>query len=312
MSAIKDCDNTFTKASELKKHVVAHSNPEKRVDTSSPTCISLTAAQNVICRLFNCSSCAFISLQKKNLTIHTGTHTGEKRFKCPHTLFSPGYSDSSTGGKDCEFRTNDPAALTRHRKAFHGYVPQSRGRTSRKGDRASRAATDTPSRPFAPDRRNAFLQPVDNNDDSTDSGYNTAEGLSSSTTLTWRGDICNYPTASKDADSSDATQYSSTASSVAQGLPRDRVPAAKKNVDPYFGFEWETLHVEEYNASYLTEIERLRPDLEMEIYEEDIFDRTTGCEGCLCPEWMVEAGIEGWDESVLVAHKDYYNLTSRA
>jgi len=101
------------------------------------------------------------------------------------------------------------------------------------------------------------------------------------------------------------TQYSSAASSVAQGTP-----TARKSADPYFGFKSETLYVEDYNASYLDEIERLRPDLEMDVYEEDIFDRTTGCGRCLCPDWMVEAGIEGWDDSVLEAHNDYYSLTS--
>jgi hypothetical protein len=90
-------------------------------------------------------------------------------------------------------------------------------------------------------------------------------------------------------------------------IPLENAPAAAKR-DPYFGFEWETLYVEDYSASYLTEIERIRPDLEMEIHEEDIFDRMTGREWCLCPEWMIETGIEGWDESVLEANKEYYDL----
>lgn len=34
----------------------------------------------------------------------------------------------------------------------------------------------------------------------------------------------------------------------------------------------------------------------------------TGREGCLCPEWMVEAGIEGWDKSVLEALEESYVL----
>ncbi|KAF9230029.1 hypothetical protein BU15DRAFT_84149 [Melanogaster broomeanus] len=102
---------------------------------------------------------------------------------------------------------------------------------------------------------------ADNSGDSTDSGYNTADGLSSSTALIGRGDF-------------GATQYGSAGSSVTQDLPRDHLLAAKKSVDPYFGFEWETLYVEGYNASYLTEIERLRPSLEMETCE-DIFDKTT-------------------------------------
>lgn len=35
-------------------------------------------------------------------------------------------------------------------------------------------------------------------------------------------------------------------------------------------------------------------------------DMHTGREGCLCPEWMVEAGADGWDQSVLDTHRQFY------
>ena len=35
-------------------------------------------------------------------------------------------------------------------------------------------------------------------------------------------------------------------------------------------------------------------------------DVQTGREGCLCPEWMIEAGIEDWDQSVLDTHRQSY------
>ncbi|KAF8557168.1 hypothetical protein OG21DRAFT_376643 [Imleria badia] len=47
-------------------------------------------------------------------------------------------------------------------------------------------------------------------------------------------------------------------------------------------------------------------DLEIELHEDDIFFRGTGREGCLCPEMMIGAGIEGWEKSVLDTRKEYY------
>ncbi|KAF9218876.1 hypothetical protein BS17DRAFT_770386 [Gyrodon lividus] len=273
--SFEDCDSVFYKASELRKHEFGHSNPEK---------------------IFKCSTCSFITLQKKNLNIHVARHTGERRFQCPHTVVSPessgsrSSSDSSMDVLPCEFKTNDPAALTRHRKACHGYVPQGRGRVSQNGTPASCAgaatkASKTTSRSFAAERRKSFLEPSNNNGESTDSGYSTAEPLSSPTNLTWGGGAGPYRGKFNDADASDTAECSSDAPSAGQGHD--------------LGFKW----TPDYSASY--EFECLRHDLQAEV----IFYQKTGREGCLCPEWMVEAGIEGWDESVLEAHKEYYNLS---
>ncbi|KAF8839792.1 hypothetical protein BDN67DRAFT_981549 [Paxillus ammoniavirescens] len=267
--SFQDCGRVFYRALELKKHEISHTNPEK---------------------IFACPTCPFITLQKRGLSIHMSQHTGERRFHCPHPTVSPqsshsgGSSGSSSGGMGCEFKTGDPAALTRHRKACHGYVPLARGRASRNGPRdspraAATQASNSTSRSSASGRHRSFLGPAGSSGESTDSGYSTAEPLS------WHG------------NSSDSTEWSSDASRVAQGLKRG---------DPYFGSEWDTGYVEDYSASYLTEIERIRPDLEMEIHEEDIFDRRTGREWCHCPEWMIESRVEGWDESVLEANKEYY------
>ncbi|KAF9233573.1 hypothetical protein BU15DRAFT_66474 [Melanogaster broomeanus] len=235
---------------------------------------------NLVEPLLNCSSCAFNSLRKKNLSIRMETQyvhstdfvprhiyidysrTGEKRFKCPHTLFSPGSSDSSAGNKACGFRTNDRAASHVTAKPSTAMYHRAADAPCGKGDRAGYVGT--PSRSFAPNT-------ADNSGDSTDSGYNTADGLSSSTALIGRGDVCasGYR---KDAVRRHSVRFRRFERHPRS--PRDHLLAAKKSVDPYFGFEWETLYVEGYNASYLTEIERLRPSLEMETCE-DIFDKTT-------------------------------------
>jgi len=60
----------------------------------------------------------------------------------------------------------------------------------------------------------------------------------------------------------------------------------------------ETLYVEDYNASYLDEIERLRPDLEMDVYEEDISTGLLVAKGASAPIGWSRLVFEGWDDSV--------------
>ncbi|KAG1793499.1 uncharacterized protein HD556DRAFT_509222 [Suillus plorans] len=86
-----DCNKTFTKYNDLKKHEAAHS-PNAH-----------------ICRF---PGCDFATLSKASFEIHSDRHTGEQRYKCPH---------------GCGYKTHNPAALTRHRKIEHGHLPLSRG-----------------------------------------------------------------------------------------------------------------------------------------------------------------------------------------
>ncbi|KAG2130910.1 hypothetical protein DEU56DRAFT_463844 [Suillus clintonianus] len=86
------CSETFTKFTDLKKHEAGHALPENVHTCTFP-------------------GCDFTTLQKRSFDIHYARHTGEQRYVCPH---------------DCTFRTHDPSALTRHRKAKHGYVPSVR------------------------------------------------------------------------------------------------------------------------------------------------------------------------------------------
>jgi len=123
-----------------------------------------------------------------------------------------------------------PAALTRHRKAVHGYIPRAADVPRGKELVLLRAVTGTPSRICATERRNSFLKPANGGGDSTDSGYATAEGLKlfENPHPAWgRRQL------SKTIEKCRVlrrTQYSSAASSVAQGTP-----AARKSADPYFG-----------------------------------------------------------------------------
>ncbi|OAX36789.1 hypothetical protein K503DRAFT_801761 [Rhizopogon vinicolor AM-OR11-026] len=135
------CSESFTKFADFKKHEAGHARPEK-----VHTC--------------NFPGCDFTTLQKRSFEIHYARHTGEQRYSCPH---------------NCDFRTHDPSALTRHRKAKHGYVPPPRG--PRGGGRVAAApaasADTTPSsqspassyapHPGGPDPSFAFYDQSDNN-----------------------------------------------------------------------------------------------------------------------------------------------------
>ncbi|KAG2124173.1 hypothetical protein DEU56DRAFT_917130 [Suillus clintonianus] len=80
-----NCDETFIKYVDLKKHEAKHS------------------ANAHYCPF---PGCDFATLTTTSLNIHYAKHTGEQRYVCP----------------DCPFRTHDPSALTRHRQSKHGYV----------------------------------------------------------------------------------------------------------------------------------------------------------------------------------------------
>ncbi|KAF5325713.1 hypothetical protein D9611_000168 [Ephemerocybe angulata] len=97
------CEKVVNRKADLTRHMQVHNKGAERY-----TCPY--------------QECTYATLQKSNLTTHLRTHTGEKRFSCQD---SPG---------QCDFRTSDPAAFTRHRKKKHGYVPQAR---SRKGSIAT-------------------------------------------------------------------------------------------------------------------------------------------------------------------------------
>ncbi|KAG2030682.1 hypothetical protein BDR03DRAFT_1016881 [Suillus americanus] len=84
------CNKAFTKYHDLKRHEAAHSH------------------HSFACRF---AGCDFVTLSKPSFEIHTDRHTGKQRYVCP---------------KGCGFKTHNPAALTRHRKAEHGHVPQPR------------------------------------------------------------------------------------------------------------------------------------------------------------------------------------------
>ncbi|KAG2743958.1 hypothetical protein P692DRAFT_20821157 [Suillus brevipes Sb2] len=110
-SAEDGCNKTFAKFVDLKKHEAAHS-PDG----------------------YMCSwpGCDFATLMKTSYDIHYAKHMGEKRHICRHN--------------GCDYKTHDPALLTRHRTKRHGYVPLARGRgaPSATGSGRTQSASSSP------------------------------------------------------------------------------------------------------------------------------------------------------------------------
>lgn len=77
--------------------------------------------------------------------------------------------------------------------------------------------------------------------------------------------------------------------------------------DPSFNPDWLAAYEMSYNGSFDAAGMTYPPELVgASSAPADVGVTQTGREGCLCPEWMVQAGIEGWDQSVLETHKEFY------
>ncbi|KAG1767328.1 hypothetical protein EV702DRAFT_757060 [Suillus placidus] len=110
-SAQADCNKTFIKYTDLKKHEAAHS-------PSAHTC--------------DFPGCDFVTLSKPSFEIHSDKHTGKQRYSCP---------------RGCGFKTHNPASLTRHRKIEHGHVPRPRHSRGSSRTAATSASPLTSSEP---------------------------------------------------------------------------------------------------------------------------------------------------------------------
>ncbi|KAG2031360.1 hypothetical protein BDR03DRAFT_986454 [Suillus americanus] len=110
------CNQTFTKFTDLKKHEATYS------------------MDGYFCTW---PGCYFATMSKYSSVIHYNKHMGEQRCVCPHD--------------DCDYKTHDPALLTKHRKKEHGYIPLLRGRgaSSAKGSQPL-AQPHLSAQPFPP------------------------------------------------------------------------------------------------------------------------------------------------------------------
>ncbi|KAF9267499.1 hypothetical protein L218DRAFT_691761 [Marasmius fiardii PR-910] len=112
------CDNckyTTDRSVDLQRHSVRHMSVEQQ------------KACSFFCPYPNCHYQAF---QKSNLNTHLKIHTKVKDQICP----------------DCDFETNDPASLTRHRKRLHDYQPRPRKNARGNAPYSPSASVKSPSR----------------------------------------------------------------------------------------------------------------------------------------------------------------------
>ncbi|KAF8557164.1 hypothetical protein OG21DRAFT_1494936 [Imleria badia] len=287
------CGMVFSKAFELKKHRVTHEDPD---------------------RVFYCPECNFITLQRKNLAIHVAIHTGEKIHHCPHTINLVDSFESPAREERCDYRTNDPAALTKHRKKAHGYIPP---------PNRTRATKDAPARPRKPrqtksgkvSRRDLPYQhplPVSFPKPSCPETLNSATGHTFTSAASpenpapflWQGVVDAFGQ-SMDPHSSNLSGYDMSTSAML-AAPEEEMDL-NSLYDPSLQPEWMAKYEMSYSMFGMTGTEYLpQPVPAAPPSELATRDVQTGREGCLCPEWMVEVGIEGWDQSVLDTQRRLY------
>ncbi|KAG8221698.1 hypothetical protein J3R82DRAFT_1985 [Butyriboletus roseoflavus] len=277
------CDKVFSKAYELRKHKATHEDPNS---------------------VFYCSECDFITLQKKNLAIHFALHTGEKIHKCPDIISFVDFSGSPVREERCKYRTNDPAALSRHRKKAHGYIPppnrtrmakatpvdpcKSRQKRDEKASRYRRHSQ----RPAAVLRRKLSCVPRKANIFSSGPNYpcTFAESPKYSTCALRQVNVIGDP---MDVYCYEGSSYDSAGATLVGPDEEMRLDTLD---DPSLCFQWMAEYEEGYSTFDVTGMRHLPEPLHaVPSLAPASFDVQIGRDGCLCPEWMVDAGIDGWD-----------------
>jgi len=262
-----DCDKVFTKAFELRKHKATHENPDS---------------------VFHCSECDFITLSKKSLTIHFAKHTGEKSYQCPDMISFPG---PPAREERCDYRTNDPSSLSRHRQKIHGHIPL----PSR-----SRSIKPTSGNPLQKVDDNVTCRPQRSRRPGPTSRRILSRALpKTASVLGYASNASGPPTA--DRDTMDVDYYDPTLVDADEEMDLDSV------YDPSLRSDWMAEYENSYNTFDATGLkyhpEPAHTDPSLSLARRDM---QTGREGCLCPEWMVEAGV--WDQSVLERPRECYLL----
>lgn len=232
--------------------------------------------------------------------------TGEKVHECPDMI------DFGTREQRCDYRTNDPAALSRHRKKVHGYIPppnRSRPKGTPAPPRKTRQTKDEkvtrrrrPSqRPTPATRRKPSRVPRKAQNPRSGPGYTST--LANTTPF--------LPLDGVDGDAMDVDCYEDLDydSSGATLVGSDDEMGLDTLFDPSLRSQWMAKFEMGYSTFDLTG-SRHEPESLPEAPSSDpaCLDVQTGRQGCLCPEWMVEAGIDGWDQSMLETHQEYYTI----
>ena len=227
--------------------------------------------------------------------------TGEKVHGCPDMI--------SFGAREhhCDYRTHDPAALSKHRKKVHGYIPppnRSRPKAAPAAPRKTRQKKDEkisrrprpPQRPASASRRKPSRVPRKTQIPRSRLGLTST--LADPTPF--------VPLEGVDGDVMDVDCYEDFGydSSGATLVGSDDEMGLDTLFDPSLCSQWMAKFEMAYSTFDLTGL-KYQPE-PVPSSDPTCLDVRAGQQGCLCPEWMVEAGIEGWDQSVLESHQEYY------
>ena len=229
--------------------------------------------------------------------------TGEKIHQCPDILSFVDFSGSSVPKERCEYRTNDPAALSRHRQKAHGYIPPpNRARNAKaapvdpcnprpkKDESRYRRRSQ---RPASVLRRKLSCVPRKANIFTSGPNYTctSAESPKYASSALRQGHV--------DGDAMDVYRYEESGYDANCGVTLvgfDQDMGFDIPCDPSLRSQWMAKYEEGYNTFDVTGMRHLPDPLHtVPPLVPASLDMQAGRDGCLCPEWMVEAGIEGWD-----------------
>lgn len=209
----------------------------------------------------------------------------------------------------CDYRTNDPAALSKHRKKIHGHIP-SPNRCRQKAAptpletlqnqdkkplrRSGRTQSTNPASPCKARRSRSPRKPK-----------NPKGGSANSSAAPFvPSPLRNVAQDAMDVD--DDFGYDPSAVTL---VGTDDEMGLDTLFDPSLRADWMAKYEMTYTDFDLAGTRnKLETLAEVADFVPGVVDMQTGREGCLCPEWMVETGVEGWDESVLDTHKEYYMM----
>lgn len=234
----------------------------------------------------HCSTSPIFETDRK---VHfTACSTGEKVHECPD------YTNDSSGSptQRCEYRTNDPAALSKHRKKIHGYVPPANRTRAREASASPRKVREKKDE-NAPRRCRRSQRPP-----------TASRRRPSRVARTTKNATCGplIRVENVDGEVIDVDSYVDGCETSGMALvDSDDEMRLDTLYDSTLRSEWMAKYEEGYSTfsagmKCLPEpLHIVSPSVLMDIDAET----RTGREGCLCPEWMVEAGIDGWDASVV-------------
>ncbi|KAG9311226.1 hypothetical protein JVU11DRAFT_8302 [Chiua virens] len=224
------------------------------------------------------------------------THTGEKRYQCPD-IITLARTSAPASQVPCNFRTHDPSSLTKHRKKVHGHVPPpNRSRPSKEISEVAAQVDESVARFLrrlqrpapVPLRTMTGVPLTPRSRDNCTLVAITVSSLDQTEECTPMDvDWCANP-------GCDFTNADLIGSDDQVGLD--------VLYDPTLRTEWMVKYEQTYSSFDRTRM-AYTSEPETHIRSSSFLDnlnfakQNSSREGCLCPEWMANVGVESWDHN---------------